>query len=167
MMASSYFNPQRLAFFHIIGDRLSVYNQSMDTVENYHIEQELREKYLPVSAGRFPLNNKLKIAGLWVLILIILIIVVSIIKRSRTKSSVHHKTVIQQILNWNDFQISMSDLDVLLNIHHIQNPDTLKFKRYQKIQEINRIYQSTNHKMLIIRKKDTADKRRYIYEINK
>lgn len=166
-IAAYFYNPPKPAFFHIYGDSLKVYNQALDSIETYDIKEELREKYLPVSNSKFSTFRKLNITGFVLIIGMILIFGIRFIRQRNKKYNAFNKTVIQQILDWKEPQISMADLDVLLNIHDIQNPDTLKFKRYQKIQEINRIYQSANHKMLIIRKKDAADKRRYIYEINK
>ncbi len=164
----TFYNPSnKRAFFHIYGDSLKIYNQRLDYLESYDIKKEIEEKYSPVPKSIFPSYSNINVSDLVMFILIIIVFGIAFLRKRDKKSIVYNKTIIQKILEWKDTQINMADLDILLDIHHIQNPDTLKFKRYQKIQEINRIYQSMHHKMLIVRIKDTADKRKYIYEIDK
>jgi len=155
-------------FFHVFGDSLKVFDHEMILKGEFDIKQYVSKYYSVASA---PLT-----ASLYDKLMLILPLTMGIfgfvlfgrkLKPKRKKTESEYTKLIAQLLTLEKSILTMSELDQFLGIQNIENADTLKFKRNQFISEINRLYEYSHRKKLIIRKKESNDRRRIYYELNK
>jgi len=82
-----------------------------------------------------------------------------------TEVLVPYHPLIHKLLSYNS--LTQEELDVLLEIDHVQPEESKKFKRSQLIKELNTQHQIKTGVLLIEREKDITDRRRFIYNIRK
>lgn len=72
-----------------------------------------------------------------------------------------------KLLSFDRVDLSQDELDEIFEINHILSPESKRFRRSQLIKEINQSYKMKVDADLIIRFQDPADKRKYIYKIDR
>ena len=91
-------------------------------------------------------------------------------KESISQESIHSSTgshgIIQQFQPFQEQLLTVEELDKVLDIDHLTNPDHKKVKRSRLIREVNDESQKAFGQPLIIRKKNQEDKRYLLYEIS-
>jgi hypothetical protein len=160
-------NPMREGIFHIYGDSLFSYFSDFRPDRVVDLKQEVASHFKLQQASfntRFKQFDVVMIASGVVLMIILLIYYA---RNQHGQRNEDYSNIIAQLTSGRDKIINMPDLDRILQIDNIENQDTLKFRRHQKIQDLNRFYLSVKNKELIVRVKDAEDKRRFMYVINK
>jgi len=83
-----------------------------------------------------------------------------------------HKTGLKEnIYSWEFLEqkkgqlITQEELDRILGLEGVSQNETLRYRRAKIINEINEHYKVIRGELMIKRKKDPADKRRFLYRI--
>ncbi|NVJ87800.1 MAG: hypothetical protein HWE15_15965 [Algoriphagus sp.] len=86
---------------------------------------------------------------------------------SLSQTSIGSHLIIHQFQPFEGQLLTVDELDQVLDIAHLPNPDHKKVKRSRLIREVNQQSQATLGHPLITRKKNPEDKRYLLYQISK
>lgn len=157
------------------GDSMFCYNRDFNLLGAYNALSE-KKFFMPIKVAD---NTTFQTSGKWLIVLLASIVISAIIyflKRKKHISSseediqtestfnLEHPLIIE-LLNHKDVELQQDKLDEIFEIDHIQSSESKRFRRSQKIKEINQLYHSFYKKELIIRIKDPLDKRMFKYRI--
>jgi hypothetical protein len=159
-------NPIR-GIFHIYGDSVRIYDGEGVLDKQISFASEMGKFYKKGTDDGAPLLAN-GMVGLSVVVLLTLLGMFIVVNRKNKLKKDHQLyEIIRQLTEKQESGITMEELDTILQIQHLANPDTLKFRRSQMIKDINELYMLTHRKILISRVRDASDKRRYVYVIHK
>jgi hypothetical protein len=154
------------SFVHLIGDSMSIFYLD-GSIYNYTVDKELGY-FTRIVKPRFfhrPIS--------WALSFLAVIIAIAVFFRLRQKmetpASEGHDPVVQGLISAFESRkgetLSVNEIDKVLRIDHVRIAETRRFRRSKYIKAINDTYQSAHGSVLIERKKDPSDRRKYVYMI--
>ena len=147
----------------IVSDSIALYDKNMSLIEATSVSREIKY-FTPISKA-----STFRLKGKWIysIISLLLLCCVYYFFRSKQKRIKFNDPLIEKLLPHAGKTLTQEELDEILGISGIKNPETHKGTRSQTINKINKETNSKTGKKLINRIKDPEDRRRYLYEIEK
>ncbi len=155
-------------FIHITEDNFTVYFKDGTTGKIESVEEE-KQHFTPIKKNP---------SRLWIYFtgLMAIAFMAYYIQRKRSKSKSKDKMgrilnikfdhpAILKFLTLRGNTLSMNELDEILGIDNILNPDTQKYQRMHLLNDINTEFEHKTERNLIVRVKDPEDGRRYMYRV--
>ncbi|HEB61954.1 MAG TPA: hypothetical protein ENI82_02275 [Bacteroidetes bacterium] len=145
----------------IVSDSIALYDKNMSLIEATSVSREIKY-FTPISKA-----STFRLKGKWIysIISLLLLCCVYYFFRSKQKRIKFNDPLIEKLLPHAGKTLTQEELDEILGISGIKNPETHKGTRSQTINKINKETNSKTGKKLINRIKDPEDRRRYLYEI--
>ncbi len=147
---------------HLVGDSIAIYDRNMALIEATSVNSEMRF-YSPYQVVR---NSRISDALIYALISLVLTIMAFYFIKSKKKRVSYQDPLIDKLLLLRGKTLTQTELDSILEISDIKNPETLKGTRSTAINKINKKTSAKEGANLIVRIKDPEDKRRYLYKIS-
>ena len=154
---------------HLYGDLIDFYSNNLNNHYSFDPSAEIQSlKLAEISeAGQIPLW--ISISGGLLLIGLVSYTYIRYKKKGTTIVDTEDITwdnkYIDLLLTHSGSTLNMEEIDSIFGISELTPQESQRFKRHALIKDINRIYRYKLNKDLIIRRKDTGDGRRYVYEI--
>ena len=154
---------------HLYGDLIDFYSNNLNNHYTFDPSAEIQSLKLAENseAGQIPLW--ISISGGFLLIGLVSYTYIRYKKKGTTIVDTEDITwdnkYIDLLLTHSGSTLNMEEIDSIFGISELTPQESQRFKRHALIKDINRIYRYKLNKDLIIRRKDTGDGRRYVYEI--
>ena len=154
---------------HIYSDLIDFYSNNLNNHYTFDPSAEIQSLKLAdtTQAGQIPLW--ISISGGFLLIGLVSYTYIRYKKKGTkivdTEDITWDNKYIDSLLTHSGSTLNMEEIDAIFGITELIPQESQRFKRHALIKDINRIYRYRLNKDLIIRRKDTGDGRRYVYEI--
>ena len=155
-------------FIHSVSDSLAIYDQSGHRLSTLVLNEQALSQWTPLKRNLSQAQKILVVSGSFLPIFSLLAFVAYRRRRkngNRQEGVAFRHTCIPDLLNLTGNTIPAGELDRILGIDRIDNPEKLRYQRAILINEINLEMKTRNKQKLIHRIKDPLDKRRFLYRI--